>query len=48
MTFRAVRKRMRRRFVEIIRSGRVDTRPLVIHRFKLDDIEQACELFAST
>jgi threonine dehydrogenase-like Zn-dependent dehydrogenase len=40
-------KERMRRLVEIVGSGRVDTRPLVTHRFKLDQIEQAYELFAN-
>jgi threonine dehydrogenase-like Zn-dependent dehydrogenase len=30
----------------IIQSGRVDLKPLVTHRFKLDDIVAAYELFS--
>lgn len=40
-------KERMRRLVEIVGSGRVDTRALVTHRFKLDQIEQAYELFAN-
>ena len=36
-----------RRLMEVIASSRLDTRPLVTHRFKLDQIEQAYELFAN-
>ncbi len=36
-----------RRLMEVIASGRVDTRPLVTHRFKLDQIEEAYDLFAN-
>ncbi|MFM9841895.1 MAG: NAD(P)-dependent alcohol dehydrogenase [Dongiaceae bacterium] len=36
-----------RRMMEVIGSGRVDTKPLVTHRFKLDQIEQAYDLFAN-
>jgi alcohol dehydrogenase len=32
--------------MEVIASGRVDLTPLVTHRYKLDDIEKAYELFA--
>jgi threonine dehydrogenase-like Zn-dependent dehydrogenase len=34
-----------RRLMAAISSGRVDLRALVTHRFKLDEIEQAYELF---
>jgi threonine dehydrogenase-like Zn-dependent dehydrogenase len=35
-----------RRLMDVVASGRLDTRPLVTHRFKLDQIEAAYELFA--
>jgi threonine dehydrogenase-like Zn-dependent dehydrogenase len=34
------------RLMSILRSGRVDLRPLVTHRFRLDDIEKAYDLFS--
>lgn len=40
-------KERMRRLIEVVASGRVDLKPLVTHRFRLDDIEQAYELFAS-
>ena len=40
-------KERMRRLMEVIASKRLDTRPLVTHRFKLDQIEQAYELFAN-
>lgn len=40
-------KERMRRLMAIIASGRLDTRPLVTHRFKLDEIEAAYELFAN-
>ena len=40
-------KERMRRLMEVIASGRLDTRPLVTHRFKLDQIEEAYELFAN-
>jgi threonine dehydrogenase-like Zn-dependent dehydrogenase len=39
-------KERMRRLMEVIASGRVDTRPLVTHRFKLDEVEAAYDLFA--
>jgi Zn-dependent alcohol dehydrogenase len=39
-------KERMRRLMEVIRSGRVDLTPMVTHRFKLDDIEAAYELFS--
>lgn len=39
-------KERMRRLMEVVGSGRIDTRPLVTHRFKLDEIEAAYELFA--
>jgi alcohol dehydrogenase len=40
------RERMRR-LVGVIASGRVDLQPLVTHRFKLDDVAAAYELFGA-
>lgn len=40
-------KERMRRLVEIVASSRIDTRSLVTHRFKLDQIEQAYELFSN-
>ncbi|WP_406856143.1 NAD(P)-dependent alcohol dehydrogenase [Alsobacter sp. KACC 23698] len=40
-------KERMRRLIEVIASGRVDTRALVTHRFKLEQIEAAYELFAN-
>lgn len=40
-------KERMRRLMDVIASGRVNTRPLVTHRFKLDQIEEAYELFAN-
>jgi threonine dehydrogenase-like Zn-dependent dehydrogenase len=34
-----------RRLMNVISSNRVDLKPLVTHRFKLDQIEDAYELF---
>jgi len=38
-------KERMRRLMSVIASGRIDLRPMVTHRFKLDQIEQAYELF---
>ena len=35
-----------RRLMDVIAAGRVDTRPLVTHRFSLENIEEAYELFS--
>jgi threonine dehydrogenase-like Zn-dependent dehydrogenase len=40
-------KERMRRLMEVISSGRLDTRLLVTHRFKLDEIEAAYDLFAN-
>jgi threonine dehydrogenase-like Zn-dependent dehydrogenase len=36
-----------RRLMGVIASGRADLKAMVTHRFKLDQIEAACELFAN-
>jgi threonine dehydrogenase-like Zn-dependent dehydrogenase len=40
-------KERMRRLMDVIASGRVDLKPMVTHRFKLDQIEEAYELFAN-
>lgn len=39
-------KERMRRMMEVIASGRADLKPLVTHRYKLDEIEAAYDLFA--
>jgi threonine dehydrogenase-like Zn-dependent dehydrogenase len=39
-------KERMRRLMSVVASGRMDARALVTHRFKLDDIEAAYDLFA--
>jgi threonine dehydrogenase-like Zn-dependent dehydrogenase len=38
-------KERMRRLMAVIQSGRIDPKPLVTHRFSLDQIETACEIF---
>jgi threonine dehydrogenase-like Zn-dependent dehydrogenase len=40
-------KERMRRLLNVVASGRVDLKPMVTHRFRLDQIEQAYELFAN-
>lgn len=40
-------KERMRRLMGVIESGRADLKPLVTHRYRLDDIEAAYELFAN-
>jgi len=40
-------KERMRRLMNVVASGFVDMKPLVTHRFKLDDIEKAYDLFAN-
>jgi threonine dehydrogenase-like Zn-dependent dehydrogenase len=40
-------KERMRRLMSVIEGGRLDLRPLVTHRFKLDEIEAAYDLFAN-
>lgn len=40
-------KERMRRLMDVIASERIDLKPLVTHRFKLDEIEAAYELFAN-
>ncbi len=40
-------KERMRRLINVVESGIVDLKPLVTHRFKLDDIEKAYDLFAN-
>jgi threonine dehydrogenase-like Zn-dependent dehydrogenase len=39
-------KERMRRLMAVVESGRVDLTPLVTHRFKLDQIEEADDLFS--
>jgi threonine dehydrogenase-like Zn-dependent dehydrogenase len=40
-------KERMRRLMNVLASGRANLRPLVTHRFKLDDVEEAYDLFAN-
>lgn len=40
-------KERMRRLLNIVQSGRVNLKPMVTHRFKLDEIEKAYDLFAN-
>jgi threonine dehydrogenase-like Zn-dependent dehydrogenase len=40
-------KERMRRLIGVLQAGRVDMQPLVTHRFKLDDIKEAYELFGN-
>ena len=40
-------KERMRRLMSVIEAGRLDLEPMVTHRFKLDDIEKAYDLFAN-
>jgi threonine dehydrogenase-like Zn-dependent dehydrogenase len=39
-------KERMRRLMDVVAAHRIDTTPLVTHRFKLDDIEKAYDLFS--
>jgi threonine dehydrogenase-like Zn-dependent dehydrogenase len=40
-------KERMRRLIEVVRSGRLDLRPLLTHSFSLDDIKEGYEVFGN-
>lgn len=40
-------KERMRKLMAMVQGGRLDLKPLITHRFSLDEIEDACELFGN-